>query len=137
MSLQILSHSGIVISEMQGNMPRFDLPQMMESFYNRRVTGFYFVPCPFMKTMGTHVEVQNRGGNWTFYYIAGGGIFRNRLSNISTAFHEFSHSFIEPISVQYSEQISNQSDLYKPLKSDLSKLGYQNWDRGFNEGCFH
>lgn len=122
-----------VLKEMQGNMPQFDFPEMMESFYNRRVERFYFVPCPFMKTMGTHVEVQDGDGNWTFYYIAGGNIFNNKFSNISTAFHEFSHCFIEPISAEYSEQIYELDYLYKPLKNDLSKMGYQNWDRGFNE----
>lgn len=119
-----------VLKEMQGNIPQFDLPEMMESFYNRRVVRFYFVPCPFMKTMGTHVEIQDVDGNWTFYYIAGGNIFKNKFSNISTAFHEFSHCFIEPVSAEYYEQISNLDYLYKPLKNDLSKMGYQINERG-------
>ncbi len=114
-------------------MPEFDLPGVMESFYNEKVDRFYFVPCPFMKTMGMHVEIENKQGNRTFYYIAGGNIYQNRLSNISTAFHEFSHSFIEPISAKYAKELSELEYLYKPLEKDLTPMGYRDWDRGFNE----
>lgn len=114
-------------------MPEFDLPGMMESLYNEQADRFYFVPCPFMKTMGTHVEVENKQGKMTYYYIAGGNIYADRFSNISTAFHEFSHSFIEPISVKYAKELSGLNYLYKPLEKALAPMGYRDWDRAFNE----
>jgi hypothetical protein len=114
-------------------MPEFDLPGMMESLYHEQADRFYFVPCPFMKTMGTHVEVQDKQGKMTYYYIAGGNIYEDRFSNISTAFHEFSHSFIEPISAKYAKELSELDYLYKPLEKALAPMGYPNWDRAFNE----
>jgi hypothetical protein len=106
---------------------------MMESFYNEQLDRFYFVPCPFMKKVGMHVEIENKQGNRIFYYIAGGNIYENRLSNISTAFHEFSHSFIEPISAKYAKELSEMEYLYKPLERALTPMGYRDWDRAFNE----
>lgn len=122
-----------VIQVCKDNIPVVGLPRMMEEFFGAQAERFYFVPCPFMQSSGTHVEVKGKDRKWTFYYISGGDLFLDSLTNISIAFHEFSHCFIEPISETYSEQISKLKHLYKPLREDLSKRGYRNWDRGFAE----
>ena len=122
-----------VIGEMEESMPSFDFIGTLESFYHQRVDRYVFVPCPFMKTMGTHVEVCDTANHWTYFYIAGGDIYRTTLTNLSTAFHEFSHSFIEPVSARFFNQWNALADLYKPLRGALSLMGYNDWDRAFNE----
>jgi len=121
-----------IIENVRNDFPEIDLPRMMEKFYGREIEKFYLVPCPFMTNSGTHVEV-NKNGKWNFYHLAGPDLFSDPFTNIYTAFHEFSHSFIEPVSREYSSQINKLAYLYKPLQQEFSRMGYRNWDRAFNE----
>jgi len=109
-----------------------DLPQMMEDFYGREVERFVFVPAPFMQQSGMHVELED-DGRWTFYYVAGGDIATDTFYNTYFAFHEFGHSFVEPISAQHGERLNQLAYLYRPLQERFRQLGYRTWDRAFNE----
>jgi hypothetical protein len=122
-----------LIDGVKDNLPSIDIPQLLEEFYGREVERFYLVPCPFMAQSATHVEVQDKEGNWRFYHLDGGLGFEDSFSCAYFAFHEFSHSFIEPISLDYSEQINKLAYLYQPLKEDFSRMGYRDWDRAFAE----
>lgn len=122
-----------LIEEVKDNLPSIDIPQLLEDFYGREVERFCIVPCPFMAQSATHVEVQDKEGNWRFYHLDGGLGFQDSFSSVYFAFHEFSHSFIEPISLDYSEQINKLAYLYEPLKEDFSRMGYRDWDRAFAE----
>ncbi len=121
-----------VIEKTAGAIRAPDLPEMMEEFYGREVERFVFVPSPFMQQSGTHIELED-DGSWTFYYIAGGDIATDTFYNTYFAFHEFGHSFIEPISAKHAERLSELAYLYKPLEERFRQLGYRDWDRAFNE----
>ena len=122
-----------IIKEVKNNLPPIDIPQLLEDFYGRTVKRYYFVPCPFMAQSATHVEVMDKDGNWMFYHLDGGLGSQDSFACVYFAFHEFSHSFIEPISMKYGEQIKKLAYLYKPLKKDFERMGYRDWDRAFAE----
>lgn len=121
-----------ILNEVQKHFPVRDLPARMEAFYGSQVKRYDLVPCPFMTSSATHIEVEDNG-QWTFYHMAGPGLFSDPFLNAYTAFHEFSHSFIEPISREYSNQIDRLDYLYKPLQEGFNRMGYRDWDRAFNE----
>lgn len=122
-----------LINQVRDNLPPFDIPQLLEDFYGRKIDRFFIVPSPFMARSATHVEVQDDEGRWRFYHIDGGLGFSDSFSSAYYAFHEFSHCFIEPISIKYREEINKLAYLYEPLKKDLQSMGYKNWDRAFAE----
>ena len=122
-----------IIEEVKDKLPAIDIPQLLEDFYGRTVKRYYFVPCPFMARSATHVEVQDKDGEWKFYHLDGGLGSENSFACAYFAFHEFSHCFIEPISMKYGEQIMKLAYLYKPLKKDFERMGYRDWDRAFAE----
>ena len=121
-----------VMLEVKDNLPSVEIPQLMEDFYGKSVERFYFVPCPFMASSAAHVEI-NDNGKWIFYHLDGFQKYSDSFSNAYYAFHEFSHSFLEPISRKYSEEINKLAYLYQPLKEDFQRLGYTSWDRAFAE----
>lgn len=118
--------------EVKDNLASVDIPRLMEDFYGKPVERFYFVPCPFMASSATHVEIKENG-KWIFYHLDGFQRYSDSFSNVYYSFHEFSHSFIEPISEKYSEEINKLAYLYQPLKQDFQRLGYANWERAFAE----
>ena len=122
-----------IAKEVSNNLSAVDIPSLMEKFYGSEAQRYYLVPCPFMQNSATHVEVKNREVGWRYYYLAGGDMFSDSFYNVYFAFHEFSHSFVEPISSKYSDRISELEYLYKPLRERFQQMGYRNWDRAFNE----
>jgi hypothetical protein len=118
--------------EVKDKLASVDIPQLMENFYGRSIERFYFVPSPFMASSATHAEIKENG-KWIFYILDGSQRYSDSFSNVYCAFHEFSHSFIEPLLGKYSEDINKLAYLYQPLKEDFQRLGYANWDRAFVE----
>lgn len=110
-----------------------DIPALMEKFYGSRADRYYFVPCPFMQNSATHVEIRTDAGENNFYFLQGGDFYKNRFYTVYYAFHEFGHSFIEPISAKYAGTIAQLSHLFPPMRENMRKLGYGDWDRAFNE----
>ncbi len=121
-----------VFEKVKSNLPRIDIPQLIENFYRKKIGRFYYVPSVFMATSATHVEIEDERG-WAFYHLDGFQNYSDSFSNAYYAFHEFSHSFIEPASQKFSREIHALAHLYKPLEKDLRPMGYGNWERAFAE----
>ena len=135
------SRIAAILDTARANIRTVELPRIMEEFYGREAGRFFFVTSPFMQEAGFHAELLE-DGRLDFYYFSGGRTYANELYYNYIAFHELSHSFIEPISVQFSTRIDSLSHLYRPLAERFRRLGYPNWDRAFNEhmvtaGQFH
>lgn len=111
----------------------FNFPSLLENFYGESFKQYYFAPCPFMMHLIRRAEVPDKSGDVTVYYLAGPDFFSEKEKYISYAFHEFSHSFIEPIAKKFSGRIKRLRYLYGPMKNELAQLGYMSWYGGFIE----
>jgi Domain of unknown function (DUF4932) len=49
------------------------------------------------------------------------------IGQYSLLFHEFSHSFVNPLVDKYVAEVGKYSDLYKPIAQSMSAQAYQNW----------
>lgn len=47
--------------------------------------------------------------------------------------HEFSHSFVNPLTDVYKEKINASSELFKPLETRMKSIAYGNWENCVNE----
>jgi hypothetical protein len=117
------SRVAAVLDTARSNILTSDLPRIMEEFYGRAAGRFYFIPSPFMQESGFHAELLE-DGRFDFYYFSGGRTYADELYFNYVAFHEFSHSFIEPILTSYSTQIDALSHLYLPLAGRFRRMGY-------------
>ncbi|MDH4272699.1 MAG: DUF4932 domain-containing protein [Candidatus Aminicenantes bacterium] len=117
----------------QARIPPVDIPDVMEKFYGESAARYTLIPCPFMQNSATHFEVRRESGESDFYYFMGGDFFRNPFYTTYFAFHEFGHSFVEPVAARYRESIAWLSPLFSPLEESMRRLGYGSWDLTFNE----
>jgi len=123
-----------VLEDVRSKLLGIDIPDLMERFYGSEAERFFVVPCPFMQNSGTHVEIKYKQGGWHYFYLGGGNFFAtDPVRTAYFAFHEFGHSFIEPISQKYSDHLKKLSYLYEPLRERFTQMGYREWDRAFNE----
>lgn len=113
--------------------PHPDFPDLLESFFNARAERYEFVPCVFMPFSATHVEIQPKQGAPTYSYLQGGGLLPKPMYTCYFAIHEFSHSFLGPISEKYAREIDALNHLYLPLKSTFPSKGYETWAKAFDE----
>jgi hypothetical protein len=109
------------------------IPEYLEKLYQQEAETYTLVLCPFMQSSATHVEVQKKSLERHYYALLGGKTADGSLWPVYFAFHEFSHSFIEPVSAKFSGRIQSVKELYKPLEKQFSRMGYRDWDRAFNE----
>lgn len=121
-----------ILDTARSNLREPGLPGIMEALYGREAGRFFLVVSPFMQESGFHVELAEDGA-LDFYAFTGGSTYANELSLNSIAFHELSHGFIEPMSLQHTARIQALSHLYRPLEERFRSLGYPDWDRAFNE----
>lgn len=113
--------------------PHIDFSSLLESFFNARAERYEFVPCVFMQFSATHVETKPKEGAPTYSYLQGGGLLPKTIYAYYFAIHEFSHSFLGPISEKYAKEIDTLNPLYLPLKSTLPSKGYETWAKAFDE----
>jgi hypothetical protein len=126
------SRVAAVLDTARANIHAPELPRMMEDFYGREAGRFIFVTSPFMQESGFHAELFE-DGRLDFYYFSGARTYANELYFNYIAFHEFSHSFIQPVSTKYSDRISALSHLYQPLEDRFRRMGYPTWEHAFEE----
>jgi len=58
--------------------------------------------------------------------------YLNESSLLFLIWHEFGHSFVNPITEKYSDKITS-AGLYEPIKSYMLRQGYGNWEICINE----
>jgi hypothetical protein len=54
-------------------------------------------------------------------------VFRDVISTNDLIFHEFSHSFVNPLVDKMARQVAKYSYLFKPIKKEMAENGYQFW----------
>jgi len=52
---------------------------------------------------------------------------------IGFIWHEFGHSFVNPLSEKYADKVSSLKMLFEPIKNSMSKQSYGNWTICVNE----
>ncbi|MEG0352217.1 MAG: DUF4932 domain-containing protein [Cellulosilyticaceae bacterium] len=60
-------------------------------------------------------------------------IFGDEQSFKSLVLHEFDHSFINPLTQKYSEEINTYANLYFPIEAQMKQISYGVWETCVNE----
>lgn len=47
--------------------------------------------------------------------------------------HEFGHSFVNPLTTKYQKEALQYEALYQPIEAQMKNLAYSNWETSLNE----
>ena len=106
----------------------------LENFFGLSKSNYTIVLAPYIffgGGFGPYLEDQN--DTHSYAIITTGRIqnnmpnFGNLLSTKWLVLHEFAHSFINPIVDANMDQLDRYSDLYEPVRDNLTQYGYSNW----------
>ena len=123
-----------------------DVVEIMEDFYGFGFDAYHIVPAPQLTDMGLHAELRMDDQSIAFYFNGPlgkdksqkyGDYFAPVNALIYTAFHEFGHSFLEPVLQNNKDLLKKYSYIYKTAERGMEEKGYSSWGRVFAENLIH
>lgn len=106
----------------------------MEDYFGYSQEGFHIIVSPLLQG-GYGPRVWRTENIYDAYVICGPwGVLDDKpvffLSALNLKFllwHEFGHSFINPFVLRHNREITQYAALYRPIETQMKKLGYEDW----------
>ncbi|MEG0775402.1 DUF4932 domain-containing protein, partial [Clostridium sp.] len=112
----------------------------LEQYYGMKQNSYNIILSPMFHNGGFGPRVENENGKYDVYSIQGTSsvknnipIFGNESGFRYVALHEFSHSFINPLTEENISEVNKYSRLFNPISEKMSKQAYTSWDICVNE----
>ena len=114
---------------------------VLEAYYGMKQNGFHLILVPLFNDGGFGPRVDLPDGRSEIYSIIGpSGMNAQKQPTFGEfgdlrylLWHEFSHSFVNPLTDQYLSEVNQFEALYAPLDSGMIKMAYGNWIGVVNE----
>jgi hypothetical protein len=129
------------VKQVDNNLPTYDFIGTMEKFYRRSFESYSLIPSltiPEGMGFGIKVTTENQTSIFNVFGAFDGQTFQQtekmdlgfanpqRLRELSI--HEFGHSFVNPaVDLIPDAMIVSTEKLFEPLKSAMSRQGYNTW----------
>jgi hypothetical protein len=128
-----------VVSSVQGKIGSIDYVQTLQDYYGMKQNSFNIILAPlFVGGFGPRIERPD--GTYDIYNICGPleakkglPIFGSTESLRHIAWHEFSHSFVNPTTEKFSKEVANYQSLYEPISERMKQQAYPDWQTCVNE----
>lgn len=123
----------VILNNASYNFRNFNERQRFENFYQVK-SNSYIVVFNFLElngNFGPHLDSPN--GNTMYAFITPEGfagevpVFKMTYSFLSMVYHEFSHSFTNPIVFKYQEELKKYDYLFDPIKESMNGQAYPDW----------
>ncbi len=136
----------IMVDKMYDYLVDHDLTGNLDDYYNMEVNSYNLILAPIFHSGGYGPCVRAANGLHDIYGIigpskvvagnAGGSLepdfidddFLRRL-----IWHEFSHSFVNPTTEKYIEEVNQYAGLFKEIEEAMRNQAYSNWETCVNE----
>lgn len=119
-------------------VPYDNFVHLMMNFYGEDKASYIFIPAPMFKWVSFGPQLLTKEGKIP-HFISTFTIYKNgkpyftdeRLREL--IFHEYGHSFVNPICEKYRAKIFDHVDFFEYLKKDMSAIAYPDWFPTFHE----
>jgi hypothetical protein len=112
----------------------------IEGYYNLKNNSYNIILAPLFHPGGFGPGVKNDSGTYDIYSIQGPMSVENDLPRFGDkesfkylVWHEFSHSFVNPLTEENKNEINKYKKLYDPIADSMSKQAYSSWEICVNE----
>jgi len=111
----------------------------LEAYYGMRQHGYHIVLAPiFQGNYGP--RIQRADGSYDLYSVVGTRgvvdgvpVFGNTASFRHLALHEFGHSFVNPTTSRFEEEVYRYEGLLGPIQERMRSMAYGSWEPALNE----
>ncbi len=128
-----------IVNNTYSSIKGLDLSNKLESYYGIKHNSYNLIIAPLIHSGGYGPKVKRPDGSWDIFAIIGPTEVDNNIPKFDTetikylVWHEFGHSFVNPITKENYNEISKYSNLFSPITEKMQKQAYANWETCVNE----
>lgn len=107
---------------------------MLEDYYGIKQHSYRIIPAPLFHSGGFGPRIRHEDGRYDIFSVCGPGEAENDIPVFGTAesfrylvWHEFSHSFVNPVVDAYGEQVDEYEKLMGPIRQAMERQAYPGW----------
>ena len=128
-----------IVANARKKMGGINYAQTLQDYYGMSQNSYNIILAPLF-TGGYGPRIERSDGKYDIYNILGpmntkDGLpaFGSEKSFRHIAWHEFSHSFVNPTTEKFSKEINKYKALYEPISAKMKGQAYSNWETCVNE----
>ncbi len=129
-----------MVDKVYDNLGNMDLVNDLEEYYRVQKDEYHIILSPLLHSGGYGPQIETSEGKTKVYGILGPDAMDEQgIPQFSTDFikylvwHEFSHSFVNPLTEKYREEVNRYDSLLAPISGKMQAMAYGNWDTCVNE----
>ena len=117
---------------------KIDLVKTMEDYFNETQVSYNIIISPAF-TGGYGPKIPDIDGKYKIYACLSTTNVEFDIPYLSEeglryyVWHEFAHSFVNPLTEKYADKVASLNKLFEPIKSRMSRMAYGSWDNCVNE----
>jgi hypothetical protein len=127
------------VQSVEDNFRDIDFIGVLEGYYGQKQHSYNIILAPmFNGNYGP--RICRKDGTYDIFNIVsprqikdGVLYFGNKDNFEHLAWHEFSHSFVNPLGEKYREELMKYASLFEPIRSKMDASAYSNWLTAVNE----
>lgn len=112
---------------------------IMEDYYGETKHKYIIIPVPIFTSEGYGPKIDFPEGQYVYSIIGASGLrddiptFGNESYFKHIVLHEFGHSFVNPVTAEYINEIYQSDELFDPIKTQMEDQAYGTWHTCVNE----
>jgi hypothetical protein len=115
---------------------------VLESYYKIRQHSYTIMLMPLSHELGFGVNLKRTNSALDLYQMIGRSAVKDgfpvfgeggEITLQNLVWHEFSHSFINPLTEKHREELMRYASLYAPISKQMTELAYSDWEHTVNE----
>lgn len=120
-----------------------ELVEALDNYYGMQVNSYNLILSPLLHSGGYGPRVEANNGLYNIYGIIGPHDITEKDSIIAPDYsteairyivwHEFSHSFVNPTTEKYIDEINIYEDLFLKIEKQMNSQSYPTWEICVNE----
>lgn len=139
-----ISFYNTLVNNAYKDMKDMNLTEALDDYYGMKVNSYNVILSPMIIPGGYGLNVEGKNGLYDIFAIIGPGdvIQKSNKEAIPTfasgynqglIWHEFSHSFVNPTTDKYLDDINKYDKLYTKIKAQMQSQAYTSWEICVNE----
>ena len=114
----------------QDMVTTYKVDDIIEEFYGKPIENATVTVTPFAQNAYGCSLIRKDGVLEMHPTLS---VYENKEAFLSTLVHEFSHTYVNPLTTKHLELVDNTKVLYEPIKKIMSNQAYSNWETTINE----
>ena len=129
-----------IVDKVYDNLGSMDLIRDLANYYRTQKDEYNIILSPLLHPGGYGPQIKTSDGKTKIYGILGPNNVDNQgIPEFSAEFikdlvwHEFSHSFVNPLTEKYLKEVNQYSSLFRPISEKMEAMAYGRWEICVNE----